>query len=83
LSVYPDGAAAKSNRAALTYLAPAPDYELIVRASGGHGERVERSEELPAAFARAFHAVEAEKRQAVLNVLTEYSDADAVADARR
>jgi hypothetical protein len=39
--------------------------------------------DLPGAFARAFHAVEVEKRQAVLNVLTEYSDADAAADARR
>jgi acetolactate synthase-1/2/3 large subunit len=83
LSVYPDGAAAKVNRAPLTYLEPAPAYEMIVQASGGHGERVERVEDLPGAFARAFHAVEVEKRQAVLNVLTEYSDADAVADAKR
>jgi acetolactate synthase-1/2/3 large subunit len=83
LSVYPDGAAAKVNRAALTYLEPAPAYEAIVRASGGHGERVERVEDLPGAFARALYAVEVEKRQAVLNVLTEYSDAEAVADARR
>jgi acetolactate synthase-1/2/3 large subunit len=83
LSVYPDGAASKVNRAPLTYLEPAPAYEMIVQASGGHGERVERVEDLPGAFARAFHAVEVEARQAVLNVLTEYSDADAVADAKR
>jgi acetolactate synthase-1/2/3 large subunit len=83
LSVYPDGAAAKVNRAPLTYLEPAPDYELIVRASGGHGERVERVADLPAAFERALRIVEVEKRQAVLNVLTEYSDAEAVADSRR
>ena len=83
LSVYPDGAASKVNRAPLTYLEPAPAYEMIVQASGGYGERVERAEDLPAAFARAQHAVEVEKRQAVLNVLTEYSDADAVADAKR
>ena len=83
LNVYPDGAAAKVNRAALTYLEPAPAYEMIVQASGGYGEKVERFEELPAAFKRALHAVEVEKRQAVLNVLTEYSDADAVADAKR
>jgi acetolactate synthase-1/2/3 large subunit len=83
LSVYPDGAASKVNRAPLTYLEPAPAYEMIVQASGGHGERVERVEDLSGAFARALHAVEVEKRQAVLNVLTEYSDADAVADAKR
>ena len=83
LSVYPDGAASKVNRAALTYLEPAPDYEIIVRASGGHGERVERVADLPGAFERALRIVEVEKRQAVLNVLTEYSDSDAVADAKR
>jgi acetolactate synthase-1/2/3 large subunit len=83
LSIYPDGAAAKVNRAAFTYLEPAPAYEAIVQASGGYGERVARVADLPGAFARAFHAVEVEKRQAVLNVLTEYSDADAAADARR
>jgi len=47
LSVYPDGAAAKVNRAPLTYLEPAPAYEMIVAASGGYGERVERIEDLP------------------------------------
>jgi acetolactate synthase-1/2/3 large subunit len=83
LSVYPDGAAAKVNRAALTYLEPAPAYEMIVAASGGYGERVERVADLPAAFRRALHAVEVEKRQAVLNVLTEYTDADAAADAKK
>ncbi len=83
LSVYPDGAAAKVNRAPLTYLEPAPAYEMIVAASGGYGERVERIVDLPGAFRRALHAVEAEKRAAVLNVITEYSDADAVADAKR
>ena len=83
LSVYPDGAASKVNRAALTYLEPAPDYEVIVRASGGHGERVERVEDLPGALERALRVIEVEKRQAVLNVLIEYSDAEAVADARR
>jgi acetolactate synthase-1/2/3 large subunit len=83
LSVYPDGAAAKVNRAPLTYLEPAPAYEMIVAASGGHGERVERIADLPGAFRRALHAVEVEKRAAVLNVITEYTDRDAVADARR
>jgi acetolactate synthase-1/2/3 large subunit len=83
LSVYPDGAASKVNRAPLTYLEPAPAYEKIVEASGGHGERVERLADLPGAFQRALRAVEVEKRAAVLNVLTEYSDADAVADAKK
>lgn len=83
LSVYPGGAAAKVNRAPLTYLEPSPAYEKIVEACGGYGERVERIADLPGAFARALHAVEAEKRAAVLNVITEYSDAEAVADSKR
>ena len=70
LSLYPDGAAAKSNRAPLTYLEPAPEYQLIVEASGGYGEKVERARDLPAAIARALDAVDNEGRQAVLNVLT-------------
>jgi acetolactate synthase-1/2/3 large subunit len=82
LSMYPDGAAAKANRAPLTYLEPAPDYERVVEASGGHGEKVERAADLPDALSRALAAVDG-GQQAVLNVLTEYADADAVKDAKR
>ena len=83
LGLYPEGAAAKSNRAPLTYLEPAPEYHKIVEASGGHGEKVERAEDLPGALERALRVVEEEGRQAVLNVLTEYSDADAKRDAAK
>ena len=82
LGMYPDGAAAKANRAPLTYLEPAPDYERVVEASGGHGEKVERAADLPDALARALAAVDG-GCQAVLNVLTEYADADAAKDAKR
>ena len=70
LGLYPDGAAAKSNHAPLTYLEPAPEYQLIVEASGGYGEKVERAGDLSAAIARALDAVDNEGRQAVLNVVT-------------
>jgi acetolactate synthase-1/2/3 large subunit len=50
-------------------LEPAPDYELICRASGGHGERVEDPAELPDALARALKVVSEERRQALLNVI--------------
>jgi len=83
LSIHPDGAAARSNRAPLTYLDPSPDYEVVVRASGGYGEKVETAAELPSALKRALHAVEVEKRPAVLNVLTAYSDEEARADVTR
>ena len=83
LSLYPDGAAAAANRAPLTYLEPAPDYERVVEASGGLGLRVESPQELEPALVRAFEAVERDKRQAVVNVLTEYADAQAIQDASR
>lgn len=50
-------------------LEPAPDYELICRASGGHGERVEDPSRLPDAVARALTVVRGERRQALLNVI--------------
>jgi acetolactate synthase-1/2/3 large subunit len=64
-----DGWAMKMDSMPLTELDPAPDYELICRASGGHAERVEDPTELPAALERALHAVKVEKRQALLNVI--------------
>jgi acetolactate synthase-1/2/3 large subunit len=64
-----DGWATKMDRMPLTELDPAPDYELICRASGGHAERVEDPAQLPAALARALRAVQVEKRQALLNVI--------------
>ncbi len=83
LGLHPDGAASRMNRAPLTYLEPAPDYHRVVEASGGYGEEVGEAGALPAALERALKAVEVEKRQAVLNVLTAYDDSAALADARR
>lgn len=83
LSLYPDGEAARSNRAPLTYLEPSPEYHKIIEASGGYGEKVEDPADLPAALARALAVVDDEKRPAVLNVITEYSDQDALRDAKR
>jgi acetolactate synthase-1/2/3 large subunit len=53
----------------LTALEPAPDYEMICRASGGHGERVEDPAALPGALRRGLRIVQEEKRQVVLNVI--------------
>ena len=83
LGLHPDGAAARMNRAPLTYLEPAPDYHRVVEASGGYGAEVREAAALPAALERALEAVEVEKRQAVLNVHTAYDDSAALADARR
>ena len=83
LGLHPDGAAARINRAPLTYFEPTPDYEKIVGASGGYGEKVENAGDLPAALERAIRVVEEEKRQAVLNVVASYDDSQALADAKR
>ena len=48
---------------------PSPAFEAAVKAQGGHGERVEKASELPAALARARDVVVNEKRQALLNVI--------------
>lgn len=68
--MYADGYAAKANQTPLTHLEPAPDYELIVQASGGHGERVDEPDALMPALERAVRVVKDEGRQAVLNVIT-------------
>ena len=65
----PDGWVAKTGSMPLSDLEPAPDYELVCRASGGHAERVEDPAELPAALARALRAVREENRQGLLNVI--------------
>jgi acetolactate synthase I/II/III large subunit len=83
LGLHPDGAASRINRAPLTYLDPAPEYHKIVEASGGYGEEVNSPDDLPGALERAIEAVEVDKRQAVLNVHTHYSDDAALADAKR
>jgi acetolactate synthase-1/2/3 large subunit len=64
-----DGWAVRTGDMPLTALEPAPDYEMVCRASGGHGERVEDPAALPAAIERALRVVRDEKRQALLNVI--------------
>ncbi len=68
LSVYPDGHASRANVMPFTSLEPAPRYDLVARACGGHGERVEDPEALPEALARAIAVVQEEKRQALLDI---------------
>lgn len=68
--VYPDGYASKLNEGApLSQLKPSPAFEKYVEASGGLGIRVEDPAELTGALERGIHAVQNEKRQAVLNIL--------------
>ncbi|MBI2525106.1 MAG: hypothetical protein HYV93_03905 [Candidatus Rokubacteria bacterium] len=64
-----EGWAVRAGAMPFVDLDPAPDYELICQASGGHGERVEDPAALPAALARALGVVRDEKRQALVNVI--------------
>jgi len=68
-AMYPGGAAVRSNDIPLSRLETALEFETVVRAAGGHGERVENPAELPEALARAVHAVTVERRQALLHVV--------------
>lgn len=70
-AMYPEGQSTRANALPFISLSPAPAYEALVRASGGHGERVERADELPAALSRAIHVIRAERRQVLLNVICE------------
>jgi acetolactate synthase-1/2/3 large subunit len=64
-----DGWAARSASMPLSNLDPAPDYELVCRASGGWAEKVEKADALPDALRRALKVVREERRQALLNVI--------------
>ncbi len=67
LDMYPSGTAAEADGRFLADL-PAPAFEKIVAAHDGHGERVDRPADLPAALQRAAAAVRA-GQQALVNVV--------------
>ena len=69
LSMFKDGVAGQDGGRFMADLSPSPAFEAAVKAQGGHGERVEKASELPAALARARDVVLKEKRQALLNVV--------------
>ena len=68
-AIHPGGHASRRNRIPLASLEPSPKFEQVVEASGGHGERVETPEDLPAALERAMRVVKEERRQALVNVI--------------
>jgi len=72
LDMYGAGAAARGKGELLATLSPSPAFEKLVEASGGYGERVEKSADLAPALKRALEVVTREKRQALLNVICRY-----------
>jgi acetolactate synthase I/II/III large subunit len=67
LDMYDSGAASQNDGRLLADL-PAPNFEKIVAAHDGHGERVERPADLPAALKRAAAATRG-GQQALVNVI--------------
>ena len=67
LDMYGKGVASEADGRLLANL-PAPAFEKIVAAHDGHGERVDRPADLPAAFRRAAAAVRG-GQQALVNVI--------------
>jgi len=77
LYVHPEGNARKLNKFPLSDLSPSPEYDKLITAFGGYGERVEDPAEVEPALRRALDVVRKEKRQALLNVICKYPE-DAV-----
>jgi acetolactate synthase I/II/III large subunit len=72
LGMYPAGHAAGAGQLSpLAELGPAVAFEQYAAASGGYGEAVADRRDLVPALSRALHAVQAEHRQAVVNVSCE------------
>ncbi|MGD0023096.1 MAG: thiamine pyrophosphate-requiring protein [Xanthobacteraceae bacterium] len=72
LSMFKDGIAGLDDGRFMADLDPSPAFDKAVQLQGGHGERVERPADLPAALARARDVVMKERRQALLNVICPY-----------
>lgn len=69
LSVHPSGWAERMNRMPMVGLGRPTDFERIVEAFGGLGERVETRDQLAPALQRAFEAVRKDGRQALVNII--------------
>lgn len=69
LRVFPDGQASRANQVPVAQLGPNPNYEHLMQVYGGYGERVDKPDQLPGALQRALHAVQVEKKQALLNLI--------------
>jgi len=78
---YPQGQAMQSQRFAGTSILPRPDYSLLARAYGGHGERVDRPQSLRGALARGLEAVAGGRLALIDVVLDPVNPRDAAAQA--
>ena len=72
LSMYADAMSGAEGGMRLADLSPSPPFHEFVAAQGGHGEIVQRPQDLAGALARARTAVVEKKQQALLNVVCPY-----------
>jgi acetolactate synthase-1/2/3 large subunit len=70
LREYPDGAAVRTNKFIGTSITPIPDYAMLARAFGGHGEKVEAPRDVRAALKRGLEAA-AQGRLALVHLVLE------------
>jgi acetolactate synthase-1/2/3 large subunit len=68
LGLYPDGAAARSNRVPLTALDPSPDFRAVAEAGGAFAQSVETPAGLRPAIDAALRACREERRCAFIEV---------------
>jgi len=54
---YPQGWAVRTNKFAGTSITPIPDYAMLAKAFGGHGEKVDKPREVRAALERGLQAI--------------------------
>jgi acetolactate synthase-1/2/3 large subunit len=73
LAMYPKGVAAGMQAPPFATLEPSPRFEKAIEASGGHGVRVEKAEDVMPALERALRVVKEERRQALVNLRLEAS----------
>ncbi|MHC3939054.1 thiamine pyrophosphate-requiring protein [Paenochrobactrum sp. BZR 201-1] len=71
ISTHPGGHAARANSVPLTSFGYRADFEKIVTAFGGYGAKVEKADELQSVLHEAMRVVREEKRQALVNIITQ------------
>lgn len=69
MAMYKGGAASAIGGRMLADLSPTPEFEKLIEASGGFGQRVEKASNLRAAIEAGIKVVTQERRQALINVM--------------
>jgi len=69
VGMYPDGRAAAADLMPMVALSPSPEFDRIIEACGGYGQRVDAPDQLEAALRRGLEAT-AKGTPALINVIT-------------